>query len=153
MSREFSVDIEHYDFKKSVAIQKRFSDLDPFAHVNNAAQQNYFDIGRADYLANLIAHKPFHQAPETLLVVSYKTDFLNPILPEDDIMVQTSIYHVGNKSIKMIQVTKNINTGIIHSVCDSVMVAVSITNGVPASIPLPDRWRTRIAEIENKQDV
>lgn len=150
MSKEFSIDVEHYNFKVSTIIQKRFSDLDPFAHANNAAQQNYFDIGRADYLSNLIDFKPFHLAPETLLVVSYKSDFLHPILPEDNIMVQTSIYHIGNKSIKMIQVTKNTNTGVIHSVCDSVMVAVRIANGVPASIPIPDEWHTRIAKIEQK---
>lgn len=148
MSKEIGIDIENYSFKRSIQIQKRFSDLDPFAHANNVAQQNYFDIGRADYLGNLIDYKPFHLAPETLLVVSHKSDFLHPILPSDDIEVQTSIYHVGNKSIKMLQVTRNISTGIIHSVCDSVMVAVNIQNGVPTSIPVPEKWRRRISEIE-----
>ena len=27
-------------------VQKRFSDLDPFRHVNNVAQQSYFDVGK-----------------------------------------------------------------------------------------------------------
>ncbi|MDO4461312.1 MAG: hotdog domain-containing protein [Bacteroidia bacterium] len=148
MSNEQRIAIENYVFKKSVKIQKRFSDLDPFAHANNVAQQNYFDIGRADYLGNLIDFKPFHLAPETLLVVSYKTDFIAPILPSDEIEVQTSIYHIGNKSIKMLQVTRNIATGVIHSVCDSVMVAVSIHDGVPSSIAIPEEWRRRISEIE-----
>ncbi|MCQ2200839.1 MAG: acyl-CoA thioesterase [Bacteroidales bacterium] len=151
MSKQFSIDIDNYDFKESVKIQKRFSDLDPFAHANNAAQQNYFDIGRADYLSKLIEFKPFHLAPVSLLVVSYQTDFLHPILPQDEVEVRTSVYHIGNKSLKMFQVIKNIETGVVHSVCDSVMVAVSISDGVPSSVLFPPEWRVRLVEIEGRE--
>ena len=33
-------------------IQKRFSDVDPFQHVNNVAQQMYFDVGKMAYYEN-----------------------------------------------------------------------------------------------------
>ena len=35
-------------------IQIRFSDIDPFHHVNNVAQQAYFDAGKTDYFGRTI---------------------------------------------------------------------------------------------------
>ena len=80
MIKEYSIDIEHYAFKVVTPIQKRFSDLDSFAHANNAAQQNFFDLGRAEYVSKVEDYKPFYAAPVTLLVVSSHTDFFRPIL-------------------------------------------------------------------------
>lgn len=37
------------------AIQKRFCDIDPFQHVNNVAQQSYFDVGKVDYYERILA--------------------------------------------------------------------------------------------------
>ena len=33
----------------TIEIQKRFNDIDSFRHVNNVAQQTYFDLGKTDY--------------------------------------------------------------------------------------------------------
>ena len=30
------------------SIQKRFSDVDPFQHVNNVSHQMYFDVGKME---------------------------------------------------------------------------------------------------------
>ena len=35
-------------------IQKRFSDVDPFQHVNNVAQQMYFDVGKMAYYEKVL---------------------------------------------------------------------------------------------------
>lgn len=35
-------------------IQKRFSDIDPFVHVNNVAQQSYFDVGKSDFYERIL---------------------------------------------------------------------------------------------------
>ena len=35
--------------KTEIPIQKRFSDVDSFHHVNNVSQQMYFDVGKVDY--------------------------------------------------------------------------------------------------------
>ena len=38
-------------------IQKRFSDVDPFQHVNNVSQQMYFDVGKMEYYENRMFSK------------------------------------------------------------------------------------------------
>ena len=40
------------------SIQKRFSDVDPFQHVNNVSQQMYFDVGKMEYYEKILASKP-----------------------------------------------------------------------------------------------
>ena len=35
-------------------IQKRFSDVDPFQHVNNVSQQMYFDVGKMEYYEQVL---------------------------------------------------------------------------------------------------
>ena len=35
-------------------IQKRFSDIDSFRHVNNVSQQMYFDVGKSDFFDRLL---------------------------------------------------------------------------------------------------
>ena len=42
-------------------IQKRFSDIDSFRHVNNVSQQMYFDVGKSDFFDRLLG-------PEILFV-------------------------------------------------------------------------------------
>ena len=39
-------------------IQKRFSDVDPFQHVNNVSQQMYFDVGKMEYYDCLLYTSP-----------------------------------------------------------------------------------------------
>lgn len=140
-----TVDAFTHDFKQRVMVQKRFDDLDPFAHINNCAQQSYFDIGRADYLGKLQS-QPFFLAEKALLVVSYKTDFIKQITFDVPLEVCTSIYHVGNKSIRLIQVLRNKETGEIHTTSDSVMAAVDVK--AQKSIPVPQEWRDAIATLE-----
>ena len=36
------------------SIQKRFSDVDPFQHVNNVSQQMYFDVGKMEYYEKIL---------------------------------------------------------------------------------------------------
>ena len=35
-------------------VQQRFSDIDSFHHVNNVAQQMYFDVGKVDYYQKVL---------------------------------------------------------------------------------------------------
>ena len=44
-------------FHFSVPIQIKMCDLDPFAHVNNGVQCNYFDYGRSQYFEEVFGEK------------------------------------------------------------------------------------------------
>ena len=44
-------------YKFAVPIQIKMCDLDPFAHVNNGVQCNYFDYGRSLYFESVFGEK------------------------------------------------------------------------------------------------
>ena len=113
--------------------------------MNNGVQQSYFDIGRANYLKRIYGEK-FYCNDRVLLVACYKTDFIAQIRLEDDVEVCTSVYHIGNKSLRMIQVIRGIEDGKIYTKSDSVMVAIETKEG--KSIIIPEEWRNKIGEIE-----
>ncbi len=141
----FDKDITTHNFPEREIVQKRFNDLDGLRHVNNGVQQSYFDIGRANYLKRIYGEK-FYCNDRVLLVASYKTDFIAQIRLEDDVEVCTSVYHIGNKSLRMIQVIRGIEDGKIYTKSDSVMVAIETKEG--KSIIIPEEWRNKIGEIE-----
>ncbi|MBP5366192.1 MAG: acyl-CoA thioesterase [Bacteroidales bacterium] len=145
MQPEFPVDINTHRFKAFIDIQIRFDDLDGFAHINNGVQQSYFDIGRANYLRAIYGDN-FYQLDKVLFIVSYKTDFLSQTTFTDSLEVGTSVYHIGDKSLKMIQILRSKIDGRICTVSDSTMVSVDARTR--QSIPFPDEWRRVIERIE-----
>ena len=83
-------------------IQMRFADIDSFGHANNIAQQSYFDLGKAEFFAELWRLVP-EQTQVTAMIVSVQNDFLKQILWGDDISVITQVEAVGTKSLTFVQ--------------------------------------------------
>lgn len=147
MKKEYPIDLETYPFKVKVDIQLRFNDLDGYGHANNGAMQAYFDIGRAEYL-RLCCGDDFYKGDSTMLVVSYTTDFMQQVHLEDDIEVRVAVHRIGYKSINMIMAIVDKRSGAIKAVTDSVMSGFS--KRTQSSIPILERWRKKIEEIEGK---
>ncbi len=148
MKPNFPVDTKTYDFRVVSPIQLRFNDLDVFAHVNNAIHQHYFDIGRADYLRRIDTEK-FYSQRVVPLVVSIKTDFLSPIVMEDEVEVRTTIYAIGARSLKMFQIIVAKNRDTICSASESVMAVVDMQTNT--STDVPPGWRSAIANVEGRE--
>lgn len=145
MSVKYPIDIVNHKFYETVDVQVRFNDIDIFEHVNNAVIQSYFDLGRVTYLERIYG-KDFYRHDQVLIIASNKTDFHEPVLMDDELEVRTSIYEIGVKSLKMIQVIYDRRSHRIKTVCDSVMVAVQRSTGT--SIELPQQWRDAIEMFE-----
>lgn len=148
VKKEYPVDVINYPFKVRADVQMRFNDLDGYGHANNSSMQAFFDIGRAAYLRECCGDD-FYKGDSTMLVVSYATDFLQQVRLEDRIEVRVAVYRIGYKSISMIMVMVNKDSGEICAVSDSVMSGFS--KRTQASIPILERWRERISEIEGKK--
>ncbi len=138
---------ENINFKHSLDIQIRFNDLDIFSHVNNAVIQEYFDLGRLYYLQKVLKGE-IKTGKNTLIIASIKTDFMEPVFLENRIIVKTSVFCIGNKSLKMIQQLYEVSGGKIKAECESVMVAFDISN--QESTEFPDKWRQNIIAFEDK---
>ncbi len=121
-------------------IQKRFSDLDPFHHVNNVAQQAYFDTGKTDYFEQMIG-------PDVLLgdlrlvTASTTTSYLGQVRPNDPVKVTTECEHIGNKSLTLHQQLLVGNE--VRAESRTVLVAFDFA--AQQSRPVPDNWRARMA--------
>ncbi len=118
-------------------IQKRFSDIDSFHHVNNVAQQMYFDVGKSDFFDQLLGREILF-APLRIITAATETSFLAQIRLGDNIEVTTQVERIGNKSLKLLQRIVA-DDGSVRSESRSVMVAFDFET--QQSIVIPDHWR------------
>lgn len=132
-----------YNF--SAPIQIKMCDLDPFAHVNNGVQCNYFDYGRSCYFEFVFGEKIDWLSMDMVLVHT-DLDFKNPIKIGDDIICETAIYHIGNKSISMIQQLRCRKSGIVKTICKSVLAGFDRIS--ETSIPINEKYKEAIRVFE-----
>ena len=77
-------------------VQKRFSDLDPFRHVNNVAQQSYFDVGKTDFYARVLGEEVL-LGDLRVVTVSTSTSYMGQVRMHDDVRVTTTCEKVGDR--------------------------------------------------------
>ena len=118
-------------------IQKRFSDIDPFQHVNNVSQQMYFDVGKMEYYEKILGAEVL-LADLRILTVSTSTSYTGQVRMHDPVCVTTTCERVGTKSLTLLQRIVA-DDGTVRSQSRSVMVAFDFE--AQQSVPVPDAWR------------
>ena len=108
-------------------IQKRFSDVDPFQHVNNVSQQMYFDVGKMEFYEKVLGAEVL-LADLRILTVSTSTSYLGQVRMHDPVRVTTTCERVGTKSLTLFQ--QLLAGGEVRSGSCSVMICWPIS--VPA---------------------
>jgi len=124
-------------------IQQRFTDIDPFLHVNNVAQQMYFDVGKTAYYNKVLGGDVLTGA-RRIVTVSTSTSYMAQVRMNDDVHVTTMCERIGNKSMTLFQ--QLLAGGRVCSESRSVMVAFDFE--AQQGIPVPDEWRRAMMEIE-----
>ncbi len=125
-------------------IQKRFSDVDSFLHVNNVSQQMYFDLGKMEFYRQILEI----DTPEKIrriITVATHTDYRGQIRMEDDIFVRTTIDKVGTTSMQFFQqLICRLADGReeVRTESRSVMVVFDFQRQEKA--PVPDAWRKKL---------
>lgn len=135
------------NFQFSVPIQIRMSDLDPFAHVNNGVQCNFFDCGRSAYFEHVFGQQIDWRTLD-LVLAHVDLDFLKPIQIHDVICCESRVYHIGNKSFKMVQQLRDMNSGEVKTICHSVLVSIDRQTG--ASKPVDESYCQAICLFEKE---
>ena len=123
-------------------IQIRFSDIDPFQHVNNVAQQMYFDLGKTEYYRIVLGGGQALFGKLRIVTASTATSYLGQVRMYDTVRVTTTCERVGNKSLTLFQQLKVGDE--VRSESRSVMVAFDFET--QRSEPVPDDWRQRMLE-------
>ena len=118
-------------------VQQRFSDLDTFQHVNNVAQQMYFDLGKTDYYQQVLGGDVLTRGRIRILTVSTTTSYLDQVRFGNGVHVTTCCERIGNKSMTLFQ--QLFAGGRLCSESRSVMVAFDFE--AQEGIPVPAEWR------------
>lgn len=120
-------------------IQKRFSDIDPFQHVNNVSQQMYFDVGKMDYYEKVLGADAL-LGDLRIITVSTSTSYMGQVRMGDPVRVTTTCERIGTKSLTLLQ--QMLVGEEVRSKSRSVMVVFDFPN--QCSRPVPDAWRERL---------
>ena len=120
-------------------IQKRFSDIDPFQHVNNVSQQMYFDVGKMEYYEKILGAEVL-LADLRILTVSTSTSYTGQVRMHAPVCVTTTCERVGTKSLTLLQ--RLLVGGEVRSESRSVMVVFDFAR--QQSEPVPAEWRERL---------
>ncbi|MDE5637699.1 MAG: acyl-CoA thioesterase [Alistipes sp.] len=122
-------------------IQKRFSDVDIFRHVNNVAQQMYFDVGKTDYYRTVLGGDVLFDNLR-MVTVSTSTSYMSQIRHDDDIAVTTFTERIGDKSMTLFQRIVRSEPDGSQTVCsESRSVLVAFDFAAQEAVRVPDAWR------------
>ncbi len=123
-------------------IQKRFSDVDSFLHVNNVSQQMYFDLGKTAYYDKVICDDVLLGRHLRIITASTTTSYAEQIRWDDSVSVRTTVERIGNKSMTLLQ--QIICQGRTMTESRSVMVAFDFEH--QCSVEVPAEWRRRMED-------
>ncbi|HIY15305.1 MAG TPA: acyl-CoA thioesterase [Candidatus Alistipes cottocaccae] len=123
----------------TTSIQKRFSDIDPFQHVNNVAQQMYFDVGKVEYYEKVLGADAL-LGDLRIVTVSTSTSYMGQVRMTDPVRITTTCERIGTKSLTLFQ--QMLVGEEVRSESRSVMVVFDFPN--QCSRPVPDEWRRRL---------
>ena len=121
-------------------IQKRFSDVDSFMHVNNIWQQSYFDMGKTEFYIKVLGVTGVFDKLR-IITASTHTDYLGQVRLTDDIVVTTDVSRLGNKSMTLHQCIMCGDKVLTES--SSVMVAFDFET--QETVQIPQEWREKLS--------
>lgn len=124
--------------------QLRFSDVDRFGHVNNSVYFSLFDMCKTRYFNDVVGTDIFDRmAP---VVVHIEANFISPVFFPDEIVIDTSIVKIGNKSFTLMQRALNQRTEEVKCYCETVMVMMdTVTN---QSVEIDPEFKTKVSSYE-----
>ena len=129
----------------SCPIQIRMSDLDPYNHVNNGSQCNYFDMGRSRYFEHVFQTE-IDWLTFKYVLVHVDLDFRKPVQFHDPIVCESRVLEIGNSSFKMEQLLRDSETGEVKTLCHAVVVYFDRETNKAERIPDEER---KLIEKEN----
>jgi acyl-CoA thioester hydrolase len=138
------------DFRFSHPITVRYGDLDPQGHVNNAAFLTYLEHARVNYIRHLALWDGKSFLEIGFILARVELDYKAPILMTDSVEVGVCTSRLGNKSMDMAYVVREIGGGKIFGEGKSVQVAYDYQKGM--TIPLQPHWRETIINFEGLRE-
>ena len=130
-------------------ITVRYGDLDPQGHVNNAVYLTYLESARLGYYQQVGIYHPDSRILTGMVVVRNEIDYLAPVRFGHNIHVGLRVEKIGTKSFTFAFQIENVKDGTPLARGKSVMVVYD--NQTEQGVPIPDDWREKINQFEEKR--
>ena len=141
-----TTEIDKQVFRHRMPAQLGFSDVDRFGHVNNSVYFSLFDMCKTHYFNAVVGTDIFDRmAP---VVVHIEANFISPVFFPDEIVIDTAVTHLGNKSFTLLQRALNERTGEVKCYSETVMVMIDTVRN--ESVEISNDFRHRIKEYEEE---
>lgn len=132
-------------FRHSTPVQIRFNDVDVLGHVNNTIYFTFYDTGKAHYFTEVKGEPVDWQNVDTV-IANVNCAYVAPIFFGEEIEVLTKCLSVSEKSFKILQMIREVKTGEVKSVCETVMV--SFDPVTQTAKELPEDWKRKLEAYE-----
>ncbi len=133
-------------FKHVMPIQIRFSDVDLYGHMNNNAYFSLYDLAKTSYFRDVFGDENWSKF--AVVVANINADFLAPVFFSDELFIETTVEHIGTKSITLLQRAVNKASGVLKCQCRTIMVGYDVATKEP--IAIPSSYKKAICDYEGK---
>ena len=137
---------DNIKFKHVMPVQIRFSDVDQFGHMNNSAYFSLYDLAKTSYLRDVFGQRDWNKMG--IVVANINADFLAPVFFSDELVIETTVMHLGHKSLTLLQRAVNQTDGLLKCQCRTIMVGYDVAAKEP--MELPADFKRMICEYEGK---
>lgn len=117
-----------------IDIQPRFGDYDMFGHVNNTIYMQYFDLGKAMFLTDLLGGD-FSPEAVGAVIVNANVNYFAPTRPGEPIAVLTGCNRLGDRSFRIYQQAVNPVTGAVKADALTILAGFDVHTQGPAPLP------------------
>ena len=140
------MEIDDITFHNKLDIQLRFTDADPFGHVNNSIFFQYYDIAKIKYVHEL--WPDLDTRKYAIVVVHVEADFMAQVRIDENVSVLTAVTNVGNKSFTLYQKLVNTDTNEVKCIGKTIMVAFDLKK--QESMELLPEWVDAMCKYEGR---
>lgn len=137
---------EEVKFRHKMPMQIRFSDVDQFGHVNNSVYFSLYDLAKTTYMKEVLSDSEMDML--VVVVANINANFFVPIFFSDQVTIETTTVHMGNKSFTLLQRAVDAKTGNVKCECRTIMVVYDMATKEP--MPIPEEYKQAICEYEGK---
>ena len=133
-------------FRHTLPVQIRFNDVDQYGHMNNSSYFSLYDLAKTSYMRDVFGNKDWHHMG--IVVANINADCLAPVFFSDDLIIETTVIHLGHKSFTLLQRANNKASGVLKCQCPTVMVGYDVATKEP--VELPADFKQAVCDYEGK---
>jgi acyl-CoA thioester hydrolase len=135
------------EFPVVIKIPVQWGELDAYGHVNNAVFFRYFESARMVYLERCGFIESYDVSKIGAILRSTDCRFRRPLYHPDTVMVGATVTHLDEDRFTMDYMAVSGKTG--QTVAEASAVVVSFDYAKYTKVPLPDRVRDGIHDVEH----